>query len=177
MINKIDLVPKPRLLPLIERCAKLHPFVEIIPICARTGEQVDRLRDAIIRRLPSSEWWFEPGQQTDRPLEFLAAEYIREQVIRATHEEVPHAVAVVVEELTPRAQGQATYLRATIYIERPSQKAILIGRQGSKLKTIGEASRHRIETEVGGKVYLDLWVKVAKDWREDVRMLQRFGYA
>jgi len=95
VINKVDVVPKPRLLPLIECCAALHPFLEYVPVSARTGEQVERLRDVIIRQLPSSERWFEPEQVTDRPTEFLAAEYIREQVIRATQQEIPHAVAVV----------------------------------------------------------------------------------
>ena len=173
-INKADAVRKPMLLPLIEACAKTRLFTECIPVSARTGEQMDVLLAHIIAQLPEGPHWYEPGQRTDQTPRQLTAELIREQVLLATRQEVPHAVAVLVEEIEERKQ--VTAVQATILVERPGQKAILIGRKGTMLKRIGQEARHQLERLLGRKVYLGLWVKVAPEWRQDERHLRELGY-
>jgi len=173
-INKVDLVKKPRLLPLLEACAKTQAFAECIPISALTGEQLDVLLERIIAHLPEGPRWYEPQQRTDQTTEQLIGEFIREQVLLATRQEVPHAVAVRLDQV--EAGGRVTVIHATILVERPGQKAIVIGRGGTMLKRIGQEARRQLERLLGRKVHLALWVKVAEDWRRDERILRELGY-
>ena len=173
-INKVDIVKKPRLLPLLEAGAKTGLFQDCIPISALTGEQLEVLLQRIIAHLPEGPEWYEPHQQTDQTDIQRVGELIREQVLLATRQEVPHAVAVVVDQMEQR--GRVTAIEATIVVEREGQKAIVIGRGGMMLKGIGQAARKEIERLLGKKVHLGLWVKVAEAWRKDPHLLQRLGY-
>ncbi|MBI4322717.1 MAG: GTPase Era [Candidatus Omnitrophica bacterium] len=182
-LNKVDLVNKRLLLPLMARCADLKLFEELVPVSALTGDNMDRLLAQLITRLPQGPRWYEPDQLTDQPAEQLIREFIREQVLHATRQEVPHAVAVLLDELTtkapPAGRPQAaglTLIRATILVEREGQKAIVIGKQGRTLKQIGTAARLELERWLGRKVFLELWVKVAKQWRADPALLRELGY-
>lgn len=173
-INKVDVVNKGPLLPLLETCAGLRLFEEQIPISAVTGDNMGVLLGELIARLPVGHRWYETDQHTDQPIEQLIREFIREQVLRATRQEVPHAVAVLLDEVTPKEA--VTLIRATILVEREGQKAILIGQQGQMLKQIGQAARVELERLLGRKVFLELWVKVAKAWRENPALLRELGY-
>ena len=173
-VNKVDLVKKPKLLPLLEACAKLGLFAECVPISALTGVQLDTLLACVIARLPEGPRWYEPDQRTDQSRRQLIGEFIREQVLLATRQEVPYAVAVLVDDVEDR--DRVTAIQATILVERQGQKAILIGRGGSMLKRIGTAARQQLERLLGRKVHLELWVKVAERWREDERLLRELGY-
>jgi GTP-binding protein Era len=169
-LNKIDrLKDKALLLPAIEQYGALHDFAEFIPISALTGEGLDTLRAAILARLPEGPAYFPPGHITDQPERYLAGELIRERVIRETREEVPHAVAVLVEEWkdTPRL----TRIAATIYVDREGQKGIVIGSKGLLLKKIGTLARQEIESLLARKVFLELFVKVRPHWRESREFL------
>jgi GTP-binding protein Era len=165
LLNKIDLVPKDRLLPLIDEYRQMHGFREIIPISALKKNGLDLLLDAIVRALPQNPAYFPQDQLTDQPLRFMTAEIIREQVLLAIEEEVPYATTVIIErfEEGPRL----TKISAAIYCEREGQKGILIGKGGSMLKKIGTASRLQIEQMLGTKVFLELFVKVRPGWREE----------
>lgn len=174
-INKVDLVKKPRLLPLIAACADTGIFTECIPVSALTGEQMDVLLARVIARLPEGPRWYEPRQQTDQSVTQRVSELIREQVLLATRQEVPHAVAVLVDEIVE--EERLISVRATVFVERQGQKAILIGRGGLALKAIGQAARGHLEELLGRHVYLDLWVKVKPDWRRDPSMLRALGYS
>ncbi|MBI3083059.1 MAG: GTPase Era [Candidatus Omnitrophica bacterium] len=173
-INKVDVVKKPRLLPLLDACARTKVFSECIPVSARTGEQMDVLLERIVTHLPEGPRWYEPQQHTDQTPTQLVGELIREQALLATRQEVPHAIAVLVDQLEER-EG-VTAIQATLLVERPGQKAILIGRGGTMLKRIGQAARGEIERLLGRKVHLGLWVKVAEDWRRDEQILRQLGY-
>ena len=172
-INKVDIASKPRLLPLLEKCASTHIFADCVPVSAKTGDQMEILLQQILAHLPEGPQWHEPAQQTDQPLAQRVAELIREQVLLAVHREVPHAAAVLVDQLeeTPRLMRMS----ATILVEREGQKAILIGRQGLMMKRIGQAARHELERLLGRKVHLELWVKVAERWRDDERILRQLN--
>jgi GTP-binding protein Era len=173
-INKVDAVKKPRLLPLLAACADTQLFTDCIPVSALTGEQMDVLLERIIAHLPEGPTWYEPHQRTDQSTTQRIGELIREQALLATRQEVPHAVAVLVDQIEERER--VTAVQATILVERPGQKAILIGRGGRMLKRVGQAARREIERLLGRKVHLGLWVKVAEAWREDDRLLRRLGY-
>ncbi|MEW6064063.1 GTPase Era [Desulforamulus profundi] len=175
MINKIDLVKKEAVLGLINSYKDLLPFAEVIPVSALDGENVDRLIDTIIRYLPEGPRYYPADMVTDRPERFIMAEIIREKVLQLTSEEVPHSVAVVVEQIQERNNGVVA-INAVIYTERDSQKAILIGKGGSMLKEVGRRAREEIENLLGSKVYLELWVKVKKDWRNKMADLRNFGF-
>jgi GTP-binding protein Era len=173
VINKIDLVLRSKLLPLIERFSALHPFAEVIPISATKKDGLDTLLAKLVEYLPKGERYFPKEQFTDQPERFLVAELIRERILLETGEEVPYASAVVVEtfeEPEPVAKGSTklplTRISAVIYCERSGQKAILIGKGGSKLKSIGAAARKEIESLLGTRVYLELHVIVEENWRE-----------
>jgi GTP-binding protein Era len=174
-INKVDVVKKPTLLPLLETCAATRLFTDCVPVSAVTGEQMDVLLTQLITLLPERPRWYDPQQFTDQTTRQLTGEFIREQVLLATRQEVPHAVAVLVDEVVER--GGLVSIHATIYVEREGQKAILIGRNGMMLKQIGQAARRELEHLVGRKVYLEVWVKVAEGWRGDERLLRQLGYA
>lgn len=169
-LNKIDrLHDKSALLPLIEQYKSLHDFADYLPISALSGEGLDALRAAIVERLPEGPEYFPPEHLTDQPERFLAAELIREKVMQETREEVPHAVAVLVDrwEEKPRL----TRIAATIYVEREAQKRIVIGAGGALLKRAGTAARQEIEALLGRQVFLELFVKVRPHWRDDPQML------
>jgi GTPase len=173
VINKIDLVLRAKLLPVIERFSALHPFAEVIPISARKKDGLDTLLKKLVEYLPQGQRYFPKDQFTDQPERFLVAELIRERILLETGEEVPYASAVVVErfeEPEPVAAKSSklplTRISAVIYCERSGQKAILIGKGGSKLKAIGAAARKEIESLLGTRVYLELHVIVEENWRE-----------
>lgn len=188
VINKIDQLEKPLLLPLIELYRKEYPFAEVFPISAFTGEGVESLFQAVLARLPEGELLFEPDMLTDQAERQLVAEYIREQVLRHCREEVPHSAAVAVDhfdeserEPAPgarRAKGLSGLVRilATIYVERESQKAIVIGKGGQMLKKIGTDARKAIERLLGTHLYLMLKVKVEPRWSERPEAMRRLGY-
>ena len=182
-INKVDRVEKALLLPQIAQAQQLYPFLEIFPISAAMGDNVEQLLQALAATLPEGSPLYPADEITDRPLRFQVQELIREKVLLATHEEVPHSVAVLVEEWRAGErsarftdQKPSTYIRATIYVERDSQKGILIGKEGSLLKKIGQAARKDIEDLIESPAYLDLWVKVARNWRMDPKILKMLGY-
>ena len=182
-INKVDLVNKRLLLPLIAACAERTLFEDIVPISALAGDNMDRLLQLLVMRLPEGPRWYEADQLTDQATDRIIREFIREQALYATRQEVPHAVAVQLDSVTtkepppdrPKAKGLVV-IQATILVERPGQKAILIGRQGRTLKQIGTAARLDLERWLGRKVFLELWVKVAKEWRANPRLLRELGY-
>ena len=176
VINKIDTVAKPRLLPLISVYHELFPAVPIIPLTALLGDGVAELMAEIVKLLPTSPPLYPPDQETDSTERFLVAELIRERVLHHTSEEIPHAVAVQVEEFDEGRRPYLVKIRAVIFVERDSQKGILIGKQGRMLKAIGAEARGEIEALLGAKVFLDLWVKVWKNWRKDPRALRALGY-
>ena len=171
VLNKIDLLGKDKgaLLPLIEQYRVYHEFADYLPVSARAGSGLDKLREAIIARLPEGPAYFPPDYITDQPDRFLASELIREKILEATREEVPHSVAVVVDswEDTPKL----TRIFATIYVERAGQKAIIIGAGGSMLKKIGTLAREEMQRIFGRHIYLDVHVKVQSGWREKPNFL------
>ncbi|MBN2908533.1 GTPase Era [Polycladomyces sp. WAk] len=175
VINKIDQVHPDDLLPLIDQYRQLHDFAEFVPISALQGNNTSTLVRLIFERLPEGPAYYPADQVTDHPERFIVGELIREKVLFLTREEIPHSVAVIVEEMKQRDNG-AVYVRATIYTERDSQKGILIGKRGSMLKEVGRLAREEIERLFGSKVFLDLWVKVKKDWRNEEFLLRQFGY-
>ena len=164
LLNKIDLIDKRKLLPLIEQWSKLHEFREIIPISAQKKKGLDDLLDAIVQLLPEGQAYFASDQITDQPLRFLAAEIVREQVLIHTKQEIPYATTVLIDSFE---EGERLVgIAATIYCEREGQKAILIGKGGSMLKRIGTEARHEMERMLGSKVFLELFVKVRPGWRD-----------
>lgn len=175
-LNKIDRVERTELLSQIERWSALFSFTAVIPISAKSGEQVDRLLDTMETLLPIGPPFFAPDSLTDLPMRFIAAEIIREKTFRLTGQEIPYAVAVTIDSFSEEKDGKRVRLHATIHVERDSQKGILIGKQGAKLKQIGEAARLEIENMMGSKVFLKLFVRVQKNWTRDTKALRKFGY-
>ena len=173
-LNKIDAIRKAALLPLIDRYAKLHSFEEIIPISALTGDGLEELLKAVIDRLPEGHAYFPKEFFTDQPERFLAAEIIREKAILQTHDELPYSTAVLIDrfEETP----ELTRIFSTLLVERDSQKAIVIGSGGQRIKQIGIAARHELEKLFPPKVYLELYVKVAPGWRDNPATLAELDY-
>lgn len=170
LLNKVDRLDKQELLPLIAQYKELHDFAEVIPISALKGEGLDTLLDAVIRSLPEGPRYFPKDQITDQPERFLVAELVREQVLKATDQEVPYATTVLIEQYQESAK--LTRVAATIYCEREGQKAILIGKQGSTLKKIGTAARLQIERLLNTKVFLELFVKVRPGWRDSRQFIE-----
>jgi GTP-binding protein Era len=175
VVNKIDLIKKQELLPLIDWFSKRFKFRDIIPVSALTGENLDSLKEAIADNLKEGPFFYPAEMVTDQPEIFVASEIIREKVLQLTREEVPHVVAVVIENMQEREDGLLD-LNAVIYVERDSQKGILIGQGGKMLKEIGRRARQELEAIFGNKIYLELWVKVKKSWRDDETALRSFGY-
>lgn len=175
VINKIDKVHPDELLSTIDSYKNLGDFAEIVPISASQGNNVSELIKTIAKYLPEGPQFYDADQLTDRPEYFIVAELIREQVLKLTHEEVPHATAVVVDRMRDH-EGGKLQVEATIYVERPGQKGIIIGKKGQMLKQIGIAARQEIEALLGEKVNLRLWVKVQKNWRSDPAFLKSIGY-
>lgn len=170
LLNKIDRVKKDRLLPLIDRWRREYEFEEIFPVSALRGDSLDELLRNLIARLPENSPFFPADQYTDQPERFLAAEVIREKAILLTREEVPHAIAVLIDNF--EESEKLLKIRATIYVEREGQKGILIGRAGSKMKEIGIAARKELEEIFGAKLFLELHVKVQPDWRHNRAMVK-----
>jgi GTP-binding protein Era len=175
-LNKIDLVEKSNLLEIIDKWSKMYRFKEVLPISAAKGIQIDELISAMAALVPCGPTYFPEDTLTDATQRFIAAELIREQVFRLIGEEIPYATAVTVERFKETDDGRLVNIKATIHLERDSQKGIVIGKNGSKLKQIGTRSREQIEYMLGCKVYLKLFVRVQKNWRKDARALRRFGY-
>ncbi|CAM3848058.1 GTPase Era [Bacillus cereus] len=175
VINKIDQLHPEQLLELIDQYRKLHEFAEIVPISALDGNNVDALIGTIKKYLPEGPQYYPDNQVTDHPERFIIAELIREKVLHLTREEVPHSVAVVIDAIQKR-EGGAVYINATIVVERPSQKGIIIGKQGKMLKEVGKRARFDIESLLGSKVFLEVWVKVQKDWRNKMSQLRDLGF-
>ncbi len=176
VINKIDLMEKPLLLPLIDSFLSLHPFREIIPLSALKGDGVDRLVGEIWKVLPEGPRYFPEEMMTDRSERFIAAEIIREKITLRTHKEIPYATAVVVDSFKEDEERNMIRIAATIHVAKDSQKGIIIGKKGAMLKEIGTRARLEMERFFAAKVFLELFVRVAKDWTNDPRMIQEFGY-
>ena len=175
-LNKIDLVEKPRLLKLMDKWTRAFDFKAIVPISARHGQQVDDLLSSMEGLLPEGPPFFPEDTLTDVPERFIAAEMIREKVFRLTGQEIPYSTAVTIDSFKEEKKGALVRIYATIHIERNSQKGIIIGKQGSKLKQIGEASRKEIERMLSTRVFLKLFVRVQKNWSKDTKALRKFGY-
>jgi len=174
LVNKIDLIRKPKVLPVIEAYQSLGEWSEIIPLSAMTGLNVDRLRDLAFARFPEQEGAYDDGFVTDQSMRQLAAELVREKVLEQTRAELPYAVAVHIDEFLE--QGRLCSIAASIMVEKPGQKAIVIGKGGARLKEIGTAARLDLEREMDVKVFLDLHVKVKDAWRDNERLLVELGY-
>jgi len=172
-LNKIDSAPKPRILPAIDRYRQAMDFVEIVPISALSGENVDLLADRLLAHLPLGERLYPEEFLTDQPERFFVAEMVRERILHHTREEIPYTTGVVVESF--REDGDLVRIEATILVERDSQKSILIGRGGAMLKAVGTEARREIEAFLGTRVYLGLFVKVRLRWREDPTILAEMG--
>lgn len=178
ILNKIDLIKKAKLLPLIQGFSQEGLFAEIIPVSAATGDNIDRLEQMIIARLPEGEALYPDDYLTDQPERFMAAEIVREKLLQFTHAEIPFSSAVVVDRFEePPAEGGILRLYCTIVVDRESQKPIVVGKGGDMIKRIGTAAREELEQFFSTKVFVDLHVRVASDWREDERVLQEIGVA
>lgn len=175
VLNKIDRIVPEQLLPMIDEYRKLHDFAEIIPISAKMGNNVDTLLEQISKYLPQGPQYYPDDQITDHPEQFVCAELIREKILNLTREEVPHSIAVSIEDMRVESNGFVR-MSAVIFVERDSQKGIIIGKQGALLKEVGKLARHDIENLLGSKIFLELWVKVKKDWRNQDRVLKDLGF-
>jgi GTP-binding protein Era len=175
VINKIDTIHPDQLLPIIDDYRKELEFKEIVPISATEGNNVDTLLSTLTSDLPEGPQFYPDDQVTDHPEYFIVSELIREKILHMTEQEVPHSIAVITENMK-RDEFDKVHIQATIVVERDSQKGIIIGKGGKMLKNIGIKSRKDIENLLGNKVYLELWVKVQKNWRDKNKDLQNFGY-
>jgi GTP-binding protein Era len=174
-INKIDLVEKDSLIPVIATYSTQFKFAEIVPISALKGTNLDLLQSLIVKYLPEGDPFYPEDYITDYNERFLAAEVIREKVFEYYGEEIPYSTTIEIEEFKEREKGK-NFIRAIIYVERDSQKGIIIGENGKAIKRVGVLAREEIEKQLGRKVYLELWVKVMEKWRKDKNKLQRLGY-
>ncbi|WP_096190845.1 GTPase Era [Neobacillus soli] len=176
VINKIDQVHPDELLPIIDSYREKYSFQEIVPISALEGNNVERLLEQIKSFLPEGPQYYPADQVTDHPERFIITELIREKALHLTREEIPHSLAVVLDKMERREGKDIINVMATVIVERDSQKGIVIGKQGSMLKEIGKRARVDIENLLGSKVYLELWVKVQKDWRNKMSQLRDYGF-
>jgi GTP-binding protein Era len=174
VVTKTDLVDRKRLADRLLAVADLGDFADIVPVSAVSGDQLGILVDVMIGHLPASPRLYPEGVITDEPEQVLVAELIREAALEGVREELPHSIAVLVDEMV--REGHITKIYADVYVERPSQKAIVIGARGSRLKDVGTRARREIEDLIGGRVYLDLHVRVAKDWQRDPKQLRKLGF-
>lgn len=177
ILNKIDLINPDEMAPQIDEYKDLMDFAEVIPISATNGNNVEDLIDSLTNHLPNGPKYYDEDQITDHPEYFVVGELIREKILEDTRDEIPHSVAVIVESMNQRNERGKLQVEATIYVERDSQKAIVIGKGGSMLKNIGIGSRIKIEHLLGEKINLKLWVKVKKNWRDDPLFLSKAGYS
>ena len=175
VLNKVDLIAKNRLLPIIDHYRQEHPFVEIVPISAVDGTNVDVLEKLFLQYLPEGEPLYPSDYLTDQPERFFASEIVREQVLQLTHDELPHSTAVIVDRFEEPGDDKVLRLYCTILVERESQKPIVVGKGGAMIKKIGTAARQEIERFFGTRAFLDLHVKVKSEWRDDDRLLDEIG--
>ncbi|WP_461676194.1 GTPase Era [Staphylococcus warneri] len=175
VLNKIDLVHPDALMPKIEKYQEYMNFTEIVPISSLEGLNVDHFIDVLKSYLPEGPKYYPDDQISDHPEQFVVGEIIREKILHLTSEEIPHAIGVNVDRMIKEDEDRVR-IEATIYVERDSQKGIVIGKGGKKLKEVGKRARHDIEMLLGSKVYLELWVKVQKDWRNKVNFIRQIGY-
>ena len=175
LINKIDLVSKGKLLPLMERCAQLLPGKEIVPVSALKGEGLDILLNIVERWLPQGEPFFTEGEYTDQSERFLASEVVREKVFLLTREEIPYGVAVTIDDFTEKEEKNLIVILATIHTERDSHKGILIGKRGAMLKEIGKQAREELEALLGCRIFLELFVRVDPNWTQNPHLLIEMG--
>ncbi|MFZ5450459.1 MAG: GTPase Era [Thermodesulfobacteriota bacterium] len=175
-INKIDLISKPRLLPLMEAYHQLFPDSPVVPVSALLGDGLPELEGEIIKLLPTAPPIYSEDLVTEQTERFLVTELIRERLLHHLGEEMPYAVAVFIEEFDESRRPDLVSIRAVIFVERPSQKGIVIGKKGHLLKTVGQEARLEMEDLLGCRVFLELWVKVWKNWRKDPRALRLLGY-
>ncbi|GEN84353.1 GTPase Era [Sporosarcina luteola] len=176
VINKIDLVHPDELLQIITSYTEVYEFAEVVPLSALNGNNVERLMETLTKYLPEGPKYYPDDQVTDHPERFIISELIREKVLHLTREEIPHSVAVVIEKIERDETRELVDVSATIVVDRDSQKGIVIGKKGALLKEIGTKARHDIEMLLGSKVFLELWVKVQKDWRNKPGQLREFGF-
>jgi len=175
VLNKIDKVHPEALLPVIENYRKLHDFAEIIPVSALQGNNVQGLLEQLGKYLEEGPMYYPADQVTDHPEQFVCAELIREKILQLTREEIPHSVAVEIESMS-RGDNGVVNIGAVIYVERDSQKGIVIGKQGALLREVGKLARQDMERLLGSKIFLELWVKVKKDWRNRESVLKSLGF-
>ena len=175
LVNKIDTMEKQDLLEAIVSYENSYPFEAVVPISAKEKDNIEEVVNLLEKHLPEGPKYFPDDMITDQPERLIISDIVREKILLQTHDEIPHAIAVDVDEMKTRDDG-TTYIRATIYVERDSQKGIIIGKQGSMLKLIGKQARADIERLLATKVFLDVWVKVKKDWRNKSGMLSELGY-
>lgn len=175
IINKMDLIAKEALLPLMQKYSSLMNFKEVIPISALENNNIETMLNKLIEYLPEGPQYYPSDMITEQPERFIVSELIREKVLHLTRDEIPHAIAVEIEEMQNR-KNNMVYIRAVIYVERESQKGIIVGKSGLMLKNIGALARQEIENLLGSKIYLDLWVKVKPDWRNKEIQLRNFGF-
>ena len=174
-LNKVDLIAKAKLLPLMDQYSKAHAFKEIVPISAADGTNVDVLERLFLQHLPEGDPFYPLDYVTDQPERFMVAEIIREQVLQLTHDELPFSTAVIVDKWEPATETSVTTLYCTIFVERESQKPIVVGKGGAMIKAIGTAARLELNSYLDTRVHLDLHVKVKSEWRNDERTLDELG--
>ena len=176
VLNKIDQTAKEEILQVIAQYKDRYSFAEIVPISALTGKNIDTLLKQIEKYMPEGPMYYPSDQVTDHPERFIVSELIREKVLHLTREEIPHSIAVMVEKISTENEGRSVHIHATIIVERDSQKGIVIGKQGKMLKEVGTRARKDIENLFESKVFLELWVRVEKNWRDKASYLREFGY-
>jgi GTP-binding protein Era len=177
IVTKTDEAPQEKVVEQLLNVSKLGDWVDIVPVSAVTGYNVTELADVLVSHLPEGVALYPDGELTDEPEQIMVAELIREAALDGVRDELPHSIAVVVEEMGPRDDNpDLTDVHAELYVERPSQKAIVLGTKGARLKDVGTRARQQIEALLGTRVYLDLHVKVAKDWQRNPRQLRRLGF-
>lgn len=176
VINKIDMVKREELLPIIDAFSRLYDFAEIVPLSARSGDNTDTLLDVVFQYLQEGPMFYDEDVVTDQPMRQIAAEVIREKALHCLNDEIPHGIAVTIEKMKERSKGNLTDIEATIICEKDSHKGIIIGKGGAMLKKIGSTARYELEEMLEQKVNLKLWVKVRKEWRDSDLLLKNYGY-